>query len=115
MVQIFIKIQNEKTFVLELEENYTISSKELLVKVFSKFYLLQNKDIKKNISIGQVNIFYNLYALISNNIIRFVDNKYYNSSFFDKLTLYISFVSSQKPVFDDESIQEINNILDNFY
>ena len=115
MVQIFVKIQNEKTFVLELQENYTISSKELLVKVFSKFYLLKNIDIKKNIIIGKINIFYNVYALISNNIIRFIDNKYYNTSFFDKFTLYVNFAGSQKTVFDDESSQEINNILDNYY
>ena len=115
MVQIFVKIQNEKTFILELEENYTISSKELLIKVFNKFYLLQNIDIKKYIVTGKQNTFYNLYALISNNIIRFIDNKYYNSSFFDKLTLYVNFTGLQKTIFDDESIQEINNILNNYY
>ena len=115
MIQIFVKIQNEKTFVFELEENYTISSKELLVKVFNKFYLLKNIDIKKNIVIGHVNIFNNVYALISNNIIRFNDNKYHNTSLFDKFTLYVNFTGSQKTVFDDELAQEINNILDNYY
>jgi len=114
MIQIFIKIPNEKTFILNLEKNYTISSQELLVKSILQFYLSKNLNIKNVIDTNQVDFFTNLYAYINNKIIRFSDLKYYNTSDFDKYTLNIHFIINFT-LFDEETIQLINNIIDGYY
>jgi len=103
MLIIYIKIENEESFILELEENYTISSRELLVKIFSMLKL-KNLDF-----------FSKSCGLIGNKVIVFEENNYFNCSMFSSQTLYINFNKSNRFFLDEIMIQEIKNIINNYY
>jgi hypothetical protein len=101
MIIVYIKIEKEDSFILELEDNYTISSREFLVKIFAKLQL-KNFDF-----------FTKSYGLIGSKVIVFEKNNYFNTSIFNSKTLYLTF--SKFFELNESMIQEINNILDNYY
>lgn len=78
MIQIFIKDFNLNTFVLNLEDNYTISSKELFVKSLKVIFEKQGKllmDVVNNNNNN--NIISRIYCKINQKFIRFENNDIY--------------------------------------
>ena len=115
MVQIFVKFNNYPTMVLNLEDNYTISSKELYVKCCSLFFnRFHNKTLKQSIADGEANFIVNSSITFQTKLIKFRSNSYWNTSTLKESTLYFdfSFPSSQLTNID---IETINNIIDAYY
>lgn len=112
MVQVFIKAPNVGTFILELASDYTISAKELYIKVFNLFYKSINKNLIENLH----NVQFIQYSYLKSNskIIRYNDETYYNSNNFDNLTLDIVLRASTENL-DDIKKNDISDILSGYY
>ncbi len=126
MVQVFVKGLNSKTSVLNLEDNYTISSKELIVKCLKAIFEKEEKSFQDLINNNKINFINNLYSKSSCNIniyskssckiIRYnTETTYFNTSQFNDCTLDMivanGVIKEISPV-DKENIQ---NILNGYY
>ena len=112
MVQIFIKAPNIEILILELDVDYTISAKELYVKVFNLFYKSINKNLIEYLHTVQF-IQYS-YLRCNNKIIRYNDETYFNSNSFDNFTIDIVLRASTEKL-DDIKKNDISGILSGYY
>lgn len=116
MVQVFVKGLNSKTSVLNLEDNYTISSKELIVKCLKLVFENQEKSFQDLINNNKINFISNLYCKFSYEIIRFnTDTKYYNSSQFNDCTLDMIIANGVNKEISPIDKETIQNILNGYY
>ena len=116
MVQVFVKGLNSKTSVLNLDDNYTISSKELIVKCLKIIFEKDNKSFQDLINNNKINFINNLYCKKSYDIIRFnTDTKYYNSNQFNDCTLDIIIANGTIKEIDPIDKETIQNILNGYY
>jgi len=112
MVQVFIKAPNVGTLFLELSPDYTISAKELYIKVFNLFYKSINKNLIDNLH--NVQFIQYSYLRCNSKIIRYNDETYYRSNEFDNLTLDIVLRASTEKL-DDIKKNDISDILSGYY
>jgi hypothetical protein len=115
MVQVFVKFNNYPTMVLNLEDNYTISSKELYVKCCDLFFnRFHKKSLKEAISESDANFIVNSSMTFHTKLIKFRSNHYWNTSSMKDSTLNFSF-SFHSTNLNNDDIETINNILDGYY
>jgi hypothetical protein len=116
MVQVFVKFDNCPTLVLNLEDNYTISSKELYVKCCDLFFTrFHEKSLKQAITDGSANFIVNSHITYQTKFIRFRSkNQYWNTSTMKDSTINFGF-SFHSIKLDKNDIETINNILDSYY
>jgi hypothetical protein len=115
MVQIFVKFDGSPTLVLSLDNNYTISSKELYVKCSELFVKrFYKKSLEEAIYDGSANFIINSYMLHQCKMIKFRSNQYFNTNNLNNSTLYISFTSYYNDLTDEDK-DSINGILCGYY
>jgi hypothetical protein len=115
MVQVFVKFDNYPTMLLNLEDNYTISSKELYVKCCELFFnRFHNKSLKQGISEGEANFIVNSSITFQTKLIKFRTTTYWNTSSMKESTLFFNF-SFHSSSINKNDIETINNILDAYY
>jgi hypothetical protein len=115
MIQIFVKDFNLNTFVLELEDNYTISSKELFVKSLKLIFKKQNKTLEEVIN-NNNNFISIIYCKISNKFFRF-DNKniYFNTNKLKDQTIIFNILAGYNKMTSELEKEEIFDIINGYY
>jgi len=115
MIQVFVKFDNHPTLVLNLEENYTISSKELFVKCcdlfFNRFY---KKTLMEAINDGSANFIVNSNLNYQCKLIKFRSNMYYNTSNLKDSTIQVNYTFPVTNLTNSD-IESIINILNGYY
>lgn len=115
MVQIFIKDFNLNTFVLDLEDNYTISSKELFVKSLKLIFDKQSKSLEEIIN-NNNNFICNIYCKIMNKYFRFENKEiYFNSSKLKDNTITFNIASGSNKITSQLDKEDIKDILNGYY
>ena len=115
MIQTFVKFENYPTMVLNLEDNYTISSKELYVKCCELYFKrFHNKSLMDGINNGLAEFIVNSHMSFQCKMIKFRSNMYWNTNQFKDSTLYFGF-SAHYTNLNKEDIESINNIVNGYY
>ena len=117
MVQVFIKEGSFRTLTLELYDNYTISIKELMIKVMTIFLKEHhNIDINNIVSDTKTDFFSCMYFRIDSKNYYFDDNVFFNTNDLKLVTIHINYVIRHQPaLFDNKKITIVKNILTGYY
>jgi hypothetical protein len=115
MVQIFIKDFNLNTFVLNLKDNYTISSKELFIKSLKFIFDKQNKSLEEIIE-NNNNFISNFYCKIMDKYIRFENNEiYFNTNKLRDTIISFNMTTGTTKVISQLDKEYIKDILNGYY
>ena len=126
MVQVFVKGLNSKTSVLNLEDNYTISSKELIVKCLKVIFEKEEKSFQDLINNNKINFIDNIYSKSSCNInlyskssykiIRYnTETTYFNTNQLNDCTLDMVVGNGEIKEISPVDKENIQNILNGYY
>jgi len=115
MVQIFIKDFNLNTFVLNLEDNYTISSKELFIKSLKLIFDKQSKSLEE-IIIDNNNFISNFYCKIMDKYVRFENKEiYFNTDKLKDTIISFNITSGTSKIISQLDKEDIKDILNGYY
>jgi hypothetical protein len=115
MVQIFIKDFNSSTFVLDLQDNYTISSKELFVKSLKLIFDKQNKTFEEIIS-NNDNFISNFYCKIMDKYVRFENQEiYFNTDKLKDTIISFNITNGSTKIISQLDKEDIKDILNGYY
>jgi hypothetical protein len=115
MVQIFVKDFNLNTFVLNLEDNYTISSKELFVKSLKLIFDKQSKSLEEIIN-NNNNFMSNFYCKIMNKYVRFENDEiYFNTDNLKDTIISFNITNGPSKIISQLDKEDIKDILNGYY
>lgn len=115
MVVIFARDTN-KSISLELPDDYSISSQELLIRVIDKIFKTNYKvDLIDTLKVGQNNIFDRLWGNVDSKYIGFYTNRVFNTSDLNEKTVFISYSGGEIDKYTEEDIKIISSVLSNYF
>jgi hypothetical protein len=115
MVLVFARDTN-KSVTVELPDNYTITSQELLVRVINKIFKSNyNIDLIDTLIVNENNIFNKLWGNVNSKYISYNNNRVFNTSDLHEKTVFISYSGGDADKYTEKDITTIKNILIDYF